>query len=222
MLTDVKRARPHQRYRLRDGAEVPGVTTVLGVLNKPALVTWANRMGLRGIDTGRYVDELATIGTLAHAIIIHSLGGPEPDFADHTANQRALAENAVLSFTAWRRGREMETVLAEVPLVSERYAYGGTPDWYGLVDGRRVLLDFKTGKAIYDEHLYQVAAYRGLLVENWHGVDEVRVLQVGRDEGEGFSERVILGSAIESYWRVFLAALRVRAAIAATRRGRDG
>ena len=41
--------RAHQRYKIEDGTIVPGVTTVVGILNKPALVPWANKLGLEGI-----------------------------------------------------------------------------------------------------------------------------------------------------------------------------
>ena len=40
-----KRSRAHITYKLADGTAVPGVTTVLSVLNKPALVKWANNLG---------------------------------------------------------------------------------------------------------------------------------------------------------------------------------
>ncbi len=45
-----KRSKVHTRYKLKNGLLVPGVTTVTGVLDKPALIIWANRLGLQGID----------------------------------------------------------------------------------------------------------------------------------------------------------------------------
>src|SRR5439155_21898181 len=53
------KVKAHVRYYTSKGEQVPGVTTILSVLNKPALVSWANRMGLQGIDTHKYVDEAA-------------------------------------------------------------------------------------------------------------------------------------------------------------------
>lgn len=69
------RAKPHTIYRTADGKRVPGVTTVLGIMNKPALVKWANTLGLQGIDSSAYVDETARVGTLAHEMIQEYLGG---------------------------------------------------------------------------------------------------------------------------------------------------
>jgi len=68
--------RAHQRYRLR-GEIVPSVTTVLGVINKPWLVSWANNLGLEGVSSEDYVDRTAQQGTIAHMMIqANSLGMP--------------------------------------------------------------------------------------------------------------------------------------------------
>ncbi len=213
-----KKAKPHTKYYLGNGDLVPGVTTILGVINKPALVPWANRLGLEGIKTTEYVDHLADIGTLAHRMIQCHLTGEELNLSDYTPNQVSAAENAVLSFLEWEKGKEMETLASECQLVSEEYGYGGTCDWYGKLDGRATLLDLKTGKAIYDDHLFQVAAYCQLLREDGMPPREVRVLQVGRDETEGFSERVLPVAAIEPYFNVFTAALALYKAIRETKR----
>ena len=42
-----KRSKTHQRYYDKAGTMLPGVTTILGVLNKPALVPWANKLRAR-------------------------------------------------------------------------------------------------------------------------------------------------------------------------------
>ena len=61
----------HQRYGEED---LPGVTAVIAILNKPSLPKWANNLGLKGIDSNRYVSERSEIGTLSHeAIMCHFL-----------------------------------------------------------------------------------------------------------------------------------------------------
>ena len=174
-----KRAKAHQRYKTADGKVVPGVTTILGIIDKPALVKWANNLGLQGIDSSAYVDEAARVGTLAHEMIQESLGGPKWDREAYTKDQIDLAENAVLSFYEWERqtGAKMETLLIEKQLVSETLKYGGTIDWYGRIDGKLWLIDIKTCSALHTEYEYQVAAYRHLLAENGLKVDGVRLLR---------------------------------------------
>jgi len=203
------RAKAHQRYRLGDGTQVPGVTTVLGVINKPQLVKWANNLGLQGIDSTKYVDETARVGTLAHEMIQEYLGGPAVDWEGITPEQKDLAENAVLSFYEWekRLGMRMETEFIERQLVSEIHRYGGTVDWYGRIGDRWWLVDLKTSKALYPEHVYQVSAYHRLLLEIGCPVDGVRLLRVGRTEDEGFDDHVIDGPELDSAWDVFLSAL---------------
>jgi hypothetical protein len=215
----VKKAKAHTRYTLEDGTRVPGVTTILNVIAKPALIAWSNRMGLDGINTSKYVDELADIGTLAHAMIAHHLGGPAPDLDDYSKNQISRAENSVLSFHEWAKGRKLVTFHSERLMVSEELCYGGQADWIGEIDGVTTLLDLKTGKAIYDEMLYQVAAYWNLAEEERQGIKEIRILQVGRSEDEGFSERIIPAASIPKYFAVFTAALHLYQTIKAAKRG---
>lgn len=191
----LKGTKAHQRYVLSDGTRVPGVTTVLGLLNKPALVKWANNLGLQGIDSSKYVDETAKIGTLAHEMIQNYLGGPIPDFSMYSPEQIDRAENAVLSFYEWERqtGFHMKTSLIEQQMVSETLKFGGTIDWYGFIGNERWLIDIKTSKAVYDEHRIQVSAYWGMMVENGYPLEGARILRVGRTEDEGFDD-IVLGS----------------------------
>jgi hypothetical protein len=206
-----QRSRAHQRYRLADGTIVPGVTTVLGVINKPQLVKWANNLGLQGIDSSKYVDETARIGTLAHEMIQEYLGGPKVDFSGVSPEQKDLAENAVLSFYEWekRLGMKLETELIERQMVSEVHRYGGTVDWFGRIGDQWWLIDLKTSKGLYPEHVYQVSAYHRLLVEAGLFVDGVRLLRVGRTEDEGFDDHVIAAPELELAWSVFDSALKL-------------
>ena len=152
-----KVAKAHVRYKTSDGTVVPGATTITGLLNKPFLVTWANRLGLEGIDSSKYTDEAAKIGTLAHALIQSHLTAEELDMSDFSPVQVDQAENAILSFFEWKKKHELEPLQCEAPFVSDEMKYGGTIDCYCLLDGKATLLDFKTGKAIYDEYFVHPA-----------------------------------------------------------------
>ena len=204
-----KKAKAHRRYKAVDGAVVPGVTTVLGVIAKPQLVKWANNLGLQGIDSSAYVDETAKVGTLAHQMIQEYLGGPRWDRAAYDADQIDLAENAIISFFQWEKetGNKMETAEIELPLVSEKMRVGGTIDWYGDINGKKWLVDIKTSKALYSEHVFQVSAYAAMLEEAGYTVDGVRLLRVGRTEDEGFDDHIIGTAALKLGLKVFKAAL---------------
>lgn len=179
-----------RRYRLEDGTAVPGVTTVTGLLSKPSLVRWANKLGLEGIDSSLVTEQSARIGTLTHAMIRASLLGEafDPELAD--PGELRQAEDAFRCFLRWREGHSLRPVLCEASLVSSELRYGGTPDCYCILDGEPVLLDFKTGKRIYDEYFVQLAAYARLLREQGYPVRELRVLRLGRAE-EDCEERSV-------------------------------
>lgn len=192
MADKLKRiSKAHTVYKTSDGKRVPGATTVTGLLNKPYLIKWANNLGLDGIDSSKYTDEAAKVGTLAHAMIQADLTGEEIDKNQFSKEQIDLAENAVISFFEWKGRHKVEPIICEKPMVSDKMMFGGTVDCYCLLDGVPVLLDFKTGKAIYEEYFVQTSAYAELLRENGYPVEEVRILRVGRDETEGFEERAV-------------------------------
>jgi len=190
----VQKSRAHIRYKNSDGKVVPGVTTILDIMAKPALIKWANNLGLQGIDSSKYRDEMADIGTLAHALIMCELKEDLDATADYlvnySASQIVLAENALRSFHSWKNGHDVEPILVEEPLVSEMMQVGGTIDLYAKVDGLYTLVDFKTGNAIYFEAQCQVAAYVYILVEHGHMVEQTRLLRIGRTPDEGFEEMV--------------------------------
>jgi hypothetical protein len=159
-------------------------------LNKPFLVVWANRLGLAGIDSTKFKDKMADIGTIAHLLVMHHLKGTTPDLDEFSKADIDTANNCMKSFYEWEKIHKLEPTLLETPLVSDIYNYGGSPDFVGKVDGVMEIIDFKTGKAIYGEYLTQTAAYRQLVKEKGYIVNRARILRIGRDDSEGFEERL--------------------------------
>ena len=208
-----KRTKAHTRYYVEDGDTktlVPGVTTVLNILSKPALVPWANKLGLKGIEVGKYVDDLADIGTLGHAFVTDGLMGQETDTSDFTPNQVDSAQNSVLSWLAWEAEHPVEkTFWVEKPLVSTIHRYGGTADIYCQIGGRSELIDLKTGRGIYEEAVYQVATLKTLLEENGYPVDVCRILNIPRSEDEGFLEKVLTPKELDTGRKIFQNCLNI-------------
>jgi hypothetical protein len=205
-----RRRAPHREYHTADGAQVPSVTTVLAVIAKPALVKWANRQGLAGIDTEKD-RSAATTGTIAHAMVEARLLGKRYVPGDeYTEAEIASGHEALCSYIQWEQEHDVEPIHLEAALVSERRRYGGTLDFYGRIDGRLEVLDFKFARGIYGEHLWQLAAYRTLAVENSWGVRAVRVVRMNRElrpGSEPFSERI--ETITLPFMRGFLATLKL-------------
>jgi len=205
MATEAKpnKAKIHTVYKLTSGDRVPSVTTILGILNKPALLEWAWQMGCQGLDYKAIRDDAASVGTLAHYFIMCYLRSEKPDTSEYSQADIDRAENCLIKFWDWEKGHKIESILVETPLVSEEYQFGGTIDFFGKVDGQPTLVDFKTGKAIYPEFFYQLAAYEQLLAEAGHLIEVTRILRIGRTEDEGFEERCI--GKLDKQWEIFLA-----------------
>jgi hypothetical protein len=125
----------------------------------------------------------------------------EPDLSQYGKFEIDKAENSLISYFEWEKSREIYPIENELPLVSEQYKYGGTIDCYCELDEELWLLDFKTGKAIYNEMLIQLAAYHQLLTENGYPVHKAKILRIGRDETEGFEEKTI--TDFTPYWEIF-------------------
>jgi len=203
----MSKTKAHIRYKNKEGKIVIGVTTALNVLNKPALVKWANNLGLQGIDSSKYRDRMADIGTLAHYLIMKYLQKEKPDTSEYSKKDIDKAENCTLSFFEWEKSHSLKPILIEQPFVSEEYQYGGTIDLLAYVNGDLCLIDFKTGKAIYPEMLYQLAAYANLLGEQKYHIDKAIILRIGREESEGFEERSII--KLDVQWKIFLNCLNI-------------
>ena len=123
----------HQKYFLSDGkTRVQGATTIITQQigwNKGSLIGWTRKLALSGTDPSKERDDKADIGTLAHHFIITSFNPEaEIDTSDYSENQKKQALNCLDSFMEWSKGKIIEPILLEKPLVSEKYLYGGTPD----------------------------------------------------------------------------------------------
>lgn len=197
-------------YYLASGERVPAVSTILNELNKPALVPWANKLGLQGVNVKDYVDSLAAIGTLAHDMVLSHLRGEEPDTSSYSPDQVECAKWCFASYIAWEKENKLEPVMLETPLVSEIYRFGGRSDFLGYVNGKLTLLDFKTGKGVWPEHFIQLSAYSALINEcrpELGKIEQYKVLNIPRAESESFDQKT--KTALMAEWGIFQAALKI-------------
>lgn len=171
-------SRPKGGYKLKDGSSAIGVTTVLNRFkDSGGLLWWSFEQGKaaeRGEINGLYDrrDSAADAGTLAHDMAEAFTKGENPDkiledgkgYSDEVIEQ---ATRAYFSFLHWYRQSNVEVIETEIPLVSEKYRFGGCIDAVGKLNNQLILIDYKTGKGIYTDHLGQLAAYAQLWDENF-------------------------------------------------------
>ena len=180
-----KTTKAHQRYALADGTQVPGVTTILNILDKPALIHWAWELGMQQQDYRKVRDKAANIGTIAHQLIECDIKQIPFDPSAYAPQDVDRAENAYLAWLEWTRHYHLATVHSELQLVSEEYRYGGTLDWVARKGDRVWLIDFKSSKGIYEEMKYQLAAYQALWNENYPNdqIAQCHLIRLGKDDG---------------------------------------
>lgn len=159
-----------------DGHHMPAITSILGVIDKPALVGWSaretaiaafeNRFALvRVKDQGAAVDmlknaryrssgEKAKVGTTVHQIAqALALDERLPLFDE----RHAPYADSFLMFVEDYKPRFTHV---EATVFSDTYDYAGTFDFLGEIDGLLILGDHKTGKGVYEEVGLQLAAAR--------------------------------------------------------------
>lgn len=154
---------------------VPSVTTILGNLNKPALVNWAAKeVASYAVDNlpawealppddaidllkrapYRNMSKKGDIGTAVHAAIEATASEEtapviDPDLLPYVAGAIQFFEDMV-----------DEVVHLEVTIFNRAWQYAGTTDAIlKLKDGRLVIADWKTSNRIYPETALQLQAY---------------------------------------------------------------
>jgi hypothetical protein len=215
-----------RHYKGPDGVLVPSVTNVIGILDKPALPRWSAKLvaeramqmkhSLSGMDDGDIVDMLKSApwsrskrasdrGTDIHAYLEARLTGVRPEaLSDDALPYKAAADD-------WfeQVGKSLDDVQTEVTLFNPLYA--GTTDLIATLNGKRVIADFKTSKAIYDEAALQLAALFGCVTdadgetvpwrdEQGDTIDRptLIVIRIGED---GWEEKTVanVGQALEAF-----------------------
>lgn len=155
-------------YMLKDGTEVPGVTTILSRFKESGgLMYWAWSEGKAGRDYRATREAAATAGTLAHSMVeasIRKVPFEVPEGTDRATLTRA--ESAFENYREWARQTNLTPVETETRLISEKHRFGGTLDAM-LISGRLALGDWKTSDAVYQDYLLQLAAYGLLWRENF-------------------------------------------------------
>lgn len=178
------RDRKWPKYRTEAGEEVPSVTTVLGRFkDSGGLLYWANKVGrpakingpgFEQWPDGRSLQEAqkpaATAGDIAHELIEWDIKGqktPYPSWPDVNPETVAKGEASFAGYKKWTTIVSLDVRHTEVPLVSERYRYGGRLDAMGIIGNQLALLDWKSSNAVYVDYTLQMAAYGNLWLEHY-------------------------------------------------------
>jgi hypothetical protein len=161
---------------------VPSVTNIIGVLDKPAIPRWAAKLVAQQawklrhtlVDLGeaeavdilkgspwRNLKRAADRGTTIHDYLDAAANGKSrPELEGDALRYRAAADEFLHVYKPEFRFTEF-TVFGD--------GYAGTADWLGVINGRTLIGDYKTSKALYPEIALQLAAIRHASHIHWNG-----------------------------------------------------
>lgn len=235
-----KKAR--RRYLLGE-EEFDSVSSIVDTLSKPALLRWYEDHGARGaarlardgelddVPEEEIVDRVraarqgaeavaregADRGTAIHDAF-HRLAetGEPPNPMDFPGPFRPWVQGAVRAWLAL----DPEPIRAEFLVCHPEHMYAGRPDLYALCDGRRTLIDYKTGKGrVFPEAHFQTRGYAECFEACGLEPPE-RIVIVGIDDNGGFE--LVDCEADRLDWlalvHTFRARKRINAGMAAQRR----
>lgn len=189
------------------------VTTVLQAIDKPALRYWFGKEVYYAMVKDPSLSEKAALsapyqtsgkakdrGSSIHSIVeaYKSTGDPIDTIPS------PLREYAV-AFYDFMRDHKATMLEQEKTVFSDEHRLAGTLDIYAEIEGRKFIIDVKTGKDIYPEVGLQLSAYREMLGKP---VDEIAVLllETGQD---GYPTTKYKFQTLKPDFETFLAAKRV-------------
>lgn len=170
----------HSTYINKEKVEVPSVTTIIKLLNKPFIAKWANSLGWKRQSYDKVLEESANRGTFVHEIIHEYLfkEGKKFDLSNPEV-LNFLYEN-LNTFKEFEKDCDIKPIWGEKSFSLDKF--GGTVDLYCELDNKYTILDFKTSKRFYSSHFIQLGAYIQLLEANDYKVEQVAILRIREGE----------------------------------------
>ncbi len=131
------------------------VTTVLGCVLHQRVQAWMRRTD--GAKQEAILAQRSDEGTSFHDLV-------EADLRGATINVLPEQQTAFNKWLELKAAHNITAEETEVSVASDKYGYAGTFDIIGQVDGKRCLMDIKTGW-MSEKAGWQLAAYRNALIE---------------------------------------------------------
>ena len=162
-----------------NGKPLMGVTTVLSVISKPALIQWSANMAVDYIENNfptfeqlykgeATLIDLFKIARTAHRIKKEKAGDWGTELHKAIENYvkgkgetpfEGTQKEAFGNFANWALENKVEFLESEKHIWSREYWIGGICDLVIRINGKKYIADVKTSSGIYNEHFFQMAAY---------------------------------------------------------------
>lgn len=180
----------------------PSVSTILRMVgvSSPFLDNWkeeqAEKLGVVGKRIQLFLD--ASRGTNVHAAIEEWNNGTDLHWKEGKFTDDEWAR--ICRYMLWEEETKPTFVANELRVYSDAHGFAGTADGIILRDGKRYLIDFKTGKDVYDEYKLQGSAY-AIAHDEMHDeeIDGVIILALAVKSKKGWKECVIEEEELAHY-----------------------
>jgi hypothetical protein len=231
-------AEKSHRYKVSDSGEkavhCPSVTTILNVLNKPALVEWGVKCACNYVEDNlkllvagnsfsveqifkiveqartahdRTRQEAADIGTSVHdwLSVYWKNGMSSGCWQPQNLPEEQKAKNCVEAALNWFKEHSLTPVKIEDAQYSRKLKICGRPDFIGYIDGTLSVLDYKSTRSIYPEVALQMTAYGYMHEEEFGENPSTRwALRLDKETGE-FEARKYEPETFNLDWETFRA-----------------
>ena len=169
---------------LLDDVPLHGVTSVLGIIAKPALIPWAVGVAVDYIDKKLQVMDMGGINIVGFSPEYWETVAKEAKSAHRKKKEKAgdwgsavhLAVEewikdkklpdlkdtqlqAFEHFKKWAEDNKVEFLESEKHVYSKDLVIGGIVDLVFMMDGKKYIGDIKTSSGIYNEAFFQMGAY---------------------------------------------------------------
>jgi hypothetical protein len=182
--------------------ELPSVTTILDVLDKPALRQWSANCACNYIKENYYdkihrdilyellneakyayknvSKEALDIGSTVHKMIEDYIKTGKDQNSDNEKVQ-----NGFLAFLEWEKENIKKWIKSEHEVYNFDIGYAGTLDAIAELKNNKIyVIDFKSSKGFYDGYDMQIAAYRMSVKDiDIYGIDGMGVLRLDKETG---------------------------------------
>lgn len=202
LVDRIREQRKDLRFYEYAGQQLPSVTSVIG---------WDDDMFVSQADLIQY----AARGTVIHkqAEIFLNTGTwaepkdiPEvyPEYVIVTKGDLGLKFDDV-DFRAFHGKHPFEVIKTEQTVFNLEYKYAGRTDIVAMFNGKKSIMDIKTGSTINQEKAFkQLSAYAKTI----EGIEQLVVIHLNNKTKQGFSTPII-SDKIEEHFQLFLKDRRI-------------
>jgi len=222
----------HRYKKQGEKQYIPSVTTITGIIDKSRqLIYWAVNLTknylLDKYNSGETIDietiyeacdqynkkrdDAASIGTQVHdwaekfSIAIRN-SEPIPEINKDFDDRVVMGINGFLD---WVEESKVKFIEAEKLVYSEKYNYCGLADAIVEINGKKILVDYKTGKDIYSGMHYQVSAYVNAYNEEHEDKIQSAIIVHFNKETGVFKKKEISGKEVLLNMETFVSCLNI-------------